>query len=174
MILGHLYSNNIGFIHLIFSIVAVITGTIVLVSTKGTRYHKIIGRLYVFSMFGLLVTAFSIYNLYGKFAIFHWLAVLSSITLLGGMIPMFLKRPKSYVTLHFSFMFWSVLGLYGAFIAEIFVRIPKIVIEDGAPNPLFYNLIGVGVFIVMGFGYFFFFRNKRKWARLDKSLDVKD
>ncbi len=165
----HLYSDTIGLVHLIFSILAVIFGTIVLLKTKGSKSHKKMGWLYTYSMVGLLITAFLIYNLYGKFGIFHWLAVVSTVTLFGGMVPMIVKKPKYYVTLHFSFMFWSVFGLYAAFVAELIVRIPKIVIEDGAPNPLFYNLVGIAVFITMAFANFFYFRHKKKWSQFDKS-----
>jgi len=170
----YLYSDNIGLIHLIFSLLAVVTGTMVLVRSKGTKSHKKVGWVYTVSMIGLLITAFFIYNLYGKFGIFHWLGLVSTITLLGGMIPMILKKPKAYISLHLSFMYWSVFGLYGAFVAELLVRIPRIVIEDGAPNPMFYNLVGVGVFITMGFGYFFFYKNKQKWLGFDKSQESKD
>ena len=129
MITANLISNETGFVHLVFSILALLTGTLVLANKKGTRKHKIMGYCYAISMLGVLITAFMIYQLYGTFGIFHWAAVLSLITLLGGMVPVLLKRPKHYISLHYNFMYWSVMGLYGAFAAETMVRLPDVVIE---------------------------------------------
>lgn len=165
---SNLVSSQIGFVHLVFSILALIFGTVVLFKTKGTLSHKRIGYVYVFMMTGVVITAFMIYRLFGKFGIFHWAAVVSTVTLIGGMLPMFLKKPKSYIKMHLSFMYWSVFGLYGAFVAETLVRIPDVVIESGVPNYVFYNMVGVGVFITMGLGYYFAFKNKKKWEAFDK------
>ena len=142
----NLVANNTGLVHLIFSVLALIFGTIVLVLKKGTLVHKRIGYLYTVSMLGLLVTAFMIYHLYGKFGIFHWLAIVSTITLIMGILPMWLKRPKNYLDYHLKSMFWSVFGLYAAFAAETLVRIPQVVIDSGVPNSTFYNMVGVAVF----------------------------
>ena len=169
MTLLHIYSNNVGLIHLIFSVLAVITGTSVLIQKKGTINHRKMGYLYTFSMIGVLVTSFFMYNLFGRFGIFHGLALVSMVTLLGGLLPMLLRKPKSYITMHYNFMFWSVFGLYGALIAEILVRIPKAVFTDSTPNSLFYNLIGVGVFFVMGLGYFIINKNRSNWSKFDKN-----
>ena len=120
-------------------------------------------------MLGVLVTAFMIYRLFRGFGIFHWMAIVSAITLLGGMIPILLKRPKSYVSLHFNFMYWSVIGLYAAFVSETLVRIPSVVIESGIPNSTFYNMTGVGVALTMGLGVFFYLKNKKIWNSFDPS-----
>ena len=66
-------------------------------------------------------------------------------------------------------MYWSVMGLYGAFVAEMMVRIPRIVIEDGSPNAMFYNMIGIAVFFVMGFAYFGIKKKQKQWASFDKA-----
>ena len=163
---SNLISDSTGAVHLIFSILALITGSFILIGQKGTVLHKRIGYAYVVSMTVVLVTAFAIYSLYGSFGIFHWMALFSSVTLAGGMIPMIFRRPrKSYIAYHFSFMYWSVIGLYGAFIAETLVRIPEVVIESSVPNSTFYTMTGIGTFVVMMAGNIFFFRNKNKWMR---------
>jgi len=124
--MNNLIGNEIGAMHLIASILALIFGTIVLIKKKGTLSHKIIGYLYFTNMVILLVTAFLIYRLYGKFGIFHYSALASSITLLMGMFPIWIKKPrKKWLIYHLSFMYWSVIGLYIAFIAEILTRIPN-------------------------------------------------
>lgn len=93
-------------------------------TTKGTTRHKKIGYIYVVFMVVLNITAFVIYCLFGKFAIFHWFAVLSCLTLIAGMYPVLTKKSKNYILFHFNFMYWRVVGLYCAFCAEILTRIP--------------------------------------------------
>ena len=115
-----------GQIHLLSGIVALIFGGAVLMAKKGTKIHRKVGYLYVSSMAILIISSFFIYRLFGKFGLFHLLSLVSMFSLLAGMIPMFKKvrTPKDYET-HFNRMYWSVGGLYAAFAAESFVRIPK-------------------------------------------------
>jgi uncharacterized membrane protein len=169
MNLEHIISNGTGLVHLIASTLALISGTMVLFAAKGTKLHKQVGYGYAASMVIMLITSFMMYNLFGKFGIFHWLAVVSTITLAAGMLPMILKRPASYISFHYNFMYWSVFGLYGAFSAEILTRIPKAIVQEGHIDPLFYNLIGVAVFIIMGTGYFFMAKKKKTWARFEQT-----
>lgn len=171
MNLNNLVSGNIGLFHLAFSTLALVSGNLVLVLKKGTSKHKKIGYLYCTAMLGLIATAFMIYRLYDKFGIFHWMAVLSLATPIAVMLPILIKKPKSYISLHYSFMYWSVIGLYGAFTAETLVRIPDVVIESGIPNSIFYNSIGIAVGITMGLGAFFSIRNRDKWSKFDQSTE---
>lgn len=85
-------SNMIGVTHLIASILALIACSLVLKNAKGTKTHKKIGYVYAIAMVIVLVTSFQIYRLNGTFGILHWIAVLSSITLLAGMVPMFIEN----------------------------------------------------------------------------------
>jgi len=106
------------------------------------------------------------YRLFGTWGIFHWTALVSTLTLLGGLIPILTKRPKNnYVTLHFSFMYWSVIGVYGAFVSETLVRIPKVVVESRIPNNVFYSMTGIGTGLVMGLGVYYFLKLKPKWDK---------
>lgn len=163
-----IFHDNTGLIHFISCLLSLLFGTYVLVTKKGTKRHKQIGYAYVVSMLVLLVTSFMLYHLFNRFGLFHWLAVVSSITLLGGFIPVLIKKPASYISMHFSFMYWSVFGLYGAFVAEVMVRIPKYVVEGGKPNAMFFNMVGIAVFITMGLGYYFFYKYKGGWEKFDK------
>jgi uncharacterized membrane protein len=121
-----LIGSNTGLIHLISGIVALIFGGAVLLMKKGTQIHRKVGYVYVFSMAILLISSFLIYRLFGRFGVFHVFSLISTFSLLLGMLPMFKKvrTPKDYET-HFKRMYWSVAGLYAAFAAESFVRIPK-------------------------------------------------
>jgi uncharacterized membrane protein len=89
MNLTNLISGPIGLVHLIASLLAMLTGMFVLLTTKGTTQHKKVGYWYAASMLTLNLTAFMIYRLYRKFAIFHWLAVVSCLTLFAGLYPIF-------------------------------------------------------------------------------------
>ena len=90
----NLVSGTVGSLHLITAILALITGTAVLILPKGTQLHKRMGYGYVASMIPMLITSFMLYNLFGSFGVFHVAALLSSLTLLGGMIPIFTKKPE--------------------------------------------------------------------------------
>lgn len=160
-----LVSGPTGLLHLLAATVALVTGMWVLVSTKGTSLHRKIGYVYALSMLLTNGTAFLIYTLYGRFAIFHWFAVLSLLTLAGGMYPLRRKAP-GYLLRHFNFMYWSVLGLYCAFVAEVFTRLPKYVLtESGEPMTIFYQMVGVGTFVVMAVGGIAFARFKPLWTK---------
>jgi uncharacterized membrane protein len=112
-------------VHTGFSVLALAIGGLVLVRKKGTRSHRWLGRAYAISMLGLLVTAFLIYNLFGRFGAFHWAAVISSATLVAGLTPAISRRPRpGWVDLHFYFMSYSYLGLLAAAASEIAVRLP--------------------------------------------------
>ena len=154
MILSSIIHSNTGLIHLVFSIIAMITGGLVIGMKKGTTLHKRIGYIYSVSMIGLLMTAFMIYYLFDAFGIFHYMAVVSTITLIGGIVPAILKKPQErWLSLHYSFMFWSVAGLYAAFISEVLTRMPE----------QSWTLFMVAMFVFFGIVNIFWFKYKKKW-----------
>lgn len=165
MNLENFITSQTGLIHFVFSMIALLLGTLVLAQRKGTKLHKLIGKLYVIAMAIVLVTAFMTYRLFGTWGIFHWTAVISSLTIILGLIPLIVKRPRGYISMHFSFMYWSVLGVYAAFVSETLVRMPSVVVESNIPNSVFYNMVGVGTALVMGLGVYFFLKLKPKWDR---------
>ena len=115
--------STIGYIHLFFSVIAMITGLMVIFRTKGTQSHKRIGYVYVASMLALNVTSFFIVNFNG-FSIFHFFAIVSLVTIIGGMYPA-IKRINNWINYHYYFMSWSVVGLYCAFWSEVGTRFVK-------------------------------------------------
>lgn len=147
--------NEIGLMHVITSVLALITGTWVLLSKKGTKMHIRLGYVYVLSMAILLVTAFSIYHLFGKWGIFHYMAILSTMTLIMGMLPV-IQRPRTSLRIfyHFSWMYWSVFGLYAAFLSEMLTRLPQ--------TP-FFGMLFFATFGTMIIGGFIFGMKKEKW-----------
>lgn len=88
---------------------------------------------------------------------FHVAAIVGFLTLIGGMIPLFLsgldRRTRG---MHLWFMYYSVLGLYAAFVAEISVRIP------GAP---FYPMVGLATLVIFGGGTLFILRKEMEWQK---------
>lgn len=113
----------LGITHLAVAILAMIFGAIVIFMKKGTKTHVKIGYAYVVSMVGVNVTALMIYNLFGKFGPFHYAALISLLSVMGGMIPAIRRKPKGrWIEMHYEFMNWSVIGLYAAFWSETFTR----------------------------------------------------
>jgi uncharacterized membrane protein len=121
-----LIGDYFGLTHLISGIFSLVFGGLVIIMKKGTKIHKRIGYIYVSSMAVLILSSFCIYRLFGKFGLFHYLSLISTFSLVAGMFPMFkkIRTAKDYET-HFKRMYWSVVGLFAAFAAESFVRIPK-------------------------------------------------
>ena len=64
-------SGTSGLIHLLASIVALVYGSIVIFTRKGTSKHKRRGYVYVIAMVILNGSAFMLYGLFGKFGIFR-------------------------------------------------------------------------------------------------------
>lgn len=154
----NLVADEIGLIHLISSCFALLFGTYILVAKKGTKTHVKIGYLYVVSMSILILTAFMIYRLFNGWGIFHYTTLLSLVTLLLGMVPIWRKKPKDkWKFFHFTFMYWSVIGLYAAFAAEVLTRIPE------AP---FFGMVGIATGVIMLGGGIVFGINKSKWESI--------
>jgi uncharacterized membrane protein len=115
--------SPIGWIHVAFALVALATGAVVLVRRKGTRPHRRWGWVYALCMFGLNLTAFSIYRLFGGFGPFHVAAVVSAVTLVGGITSALRRRP-GWVARHYRWMTWSYVGLLAALVSEVGTRVP--------------------------------------------------
>ena len=113
-----------GWVHFIAATISMITGTWIVLTTKATKLHKRVGYVYVISMIIVIITSFMIYRVFGGFGLFHGFAILSTIALVGGMLPMLKKeRTPKDLAQHAEVMGWSVVGLYCAFISETCTRI---------------------------------------------------
>ena len=118
--LNDIIHSNVGWFHFITATIALITGTIVLLNVKGTTFHKRTGYVYVASMVTLNLSSFFIIS-FGSFSLFHLGALVSLFTVLGGMRAAWLRH-KNWLTAHYYFMSWSVVGLYAALWSEIGTR----------------------------------------------------
>lgn len=156
-----LVGDKIGLIHLVSSCFALFFGTLMLIQRKGTKQHVKIGYMYLISMAILILTAFLIYRLYSGWGVFHYLTIVSLITIALGMIPIWTKKPvNKWKYLHFTFMYWSIIGLYASFTAEILTRIPQ--------TP-FIGMVGVSTGLVTIIGGVCFVFKKSKWKKIFKT-----
>ena len=154
--MNNIIGSDIGLVHLIASLIAMVSGQVVLSMKKGTKLHKQIGYLYVFSMLVLNATAFMTYRLFGGFGIFHFAAIGSSLTIMAGILPAIRRKNKSWIYRHFTFMYWSVIGLYAAFASEALTRIPE--------TP-FFGMVGIATALIMAIGAVIFVRYKKIWKQ---------
>jgi len=150
------YHDTTGLIHLVSACMALVLGTWVLAAKKGSRQHQRVGYIYTASMLVLNITAFGLYHLFGGFGPFHIAALISLLGLVGGMVPVFLKKPRSnWLGFHFSFMYYSVIGLYAAFASEVITRVV---------HTHFGIMVGIATFLVMGVGTWFYRKNQQRWT----------
>jgi uncharacterized membrane protein len=111
-------------------------GGAVLCLRKGTELHRLIGIVYVFCLFGVNLTALTIFESPGGFGVFHVLAVFNLSLLLVGFGAAFFRRARgSWIHYHYFFMTWSYVGLCAAAGAEIAVRIPGVSMLAGVALP---------------------------------------
>ena len=86
-----------------------------------------IGWAYVISMLCLNVSAMAIYNLTGRFNLFHALALVSLVMVLAGVAQVVYRgRIRNWLWRHYQYMCWSYVGLLAATCNEAFVRVPPL------------------------------------------------
>ena len=145
-------------LHLIGAVAALLTGTATLARPKGDALHRVLGRIYGASMALVVATSFTIYELYQGAGPFHALAMVSGLTLVAGLLPVCLRRPATgWHRMHLAFMYWSVIGLYAAAVAEVLVRLDGVRMGPG---------VGVAVAGVFAVAAVPFARRRRAWTQL--------
>lgn len=118
-------NEPLGLLHFLSAIVALISGLIVLIINKGTNRHKTVGYVYFISMLIVNISAIPITNMTGSIGIFHVFILMSLPTLLLAMYyPIFARKRDNWVQSHFTYMYWSYIGLFAAFVAEVMIRLP--------------------------------------------------
>lgn len=122
--MNEILHSSVSVVHFGAALIAMITGTYILFTGKGTRSHRRMGRVYVVSMVVLLLTAFQIYFLFGRFGVIHWGAVGSVIALLIGVLSVLFRHTvPAWLAWHYLGMGASVTGLYAAFLVESTYRL---------------------------------------------------
>lgn len=96
---------------------------------RGDRIHRILGRLWVASMYVVCLTSFGIRDLDGGFS---WLHGLSLFTLFSVTMGLF-AAIRGNIPSHIGFMTGSYFGIVGAFVGVVVVperRIPQMALTD--------------------------------------------
>lgn len=151
--MANLAYDAVGWVHVIASFCSMVFGAWVILGKKGTQRHKQLGYGFALSMVVVLVTAMMIYRLFRGFGIFHVIALIGFVYLALGILPAFF-RIKNWLRWHIYFMYWSVIGLYAAFAAEISVRLPE------AP---FWWAVGLATALIAALGGVFYGKYKQSW-----------
>jgi uncharacterized membrane protein len=99
-------------LHLAAALLSLIVGALVLARTKGTRAHKMLGRLWVGLMLAVTLSSFWILEIRGGagFSVIH---LLSAWTLVSLALAVYFIR-RGNVRAHKGFMVGTFLGLAGA------------------------------------------------------------
>lgn len=145
--------SPIGWFHTITAVLAMISGLVVVLNTKGTKFHKRMGYVFIFSMLSLNFSSFFIIN-FGGFSIFHFFSLASLATLFGGIIPA-LRRSENWLVKHYYFMSWSVVGLYCAFWSEVGTRFTTSI-------PQFWWAVVIATLLTAGIGGILIKKQARK------------
>lgn len=161
--MDNLIHSTTGLVHVLTAIAAMVAGTLVLLIKKGTRIHRLWGYLYFYLMLVMNGTSFLMYGLLGTFGPFHVAALFSLATLLAGFVPVIRRKPHSkWLMQHFTFMYFSIVGLYAAFASETLTRIPK--------TP-FFTMVILASLLITAIGVVIYKRMRPRWA---KSLVISD
>ncbi|WP_158666626.1 hypothetical protein [Salinibacter altiplanensis] len=85
---------------------ALLSGGTVVGMRKGTRRHRYVGWIYVATMIFLCVTSFFIYELFGGFGPFHVAALISLVSVIGGILAPLLRTQigEEWMEAHYRFM----------------------------------------------------------------------
>ena len=105
--------------HGVLGLIALITGTLILLLQQGTRLHKKIGRVYVASIYLLCLISFFIFELFGRYGVFHIFSMVSIGAVTAGIIPL-LRKDRGWYKRHFENMLWSYFGLVLATCSHFF------------------------------------------------------
>lgn len=113
-----MYTYIIGS-HIAFALSAVVLGTVILMMTKGTAKHKLLGRIWVVMMTVVAAGSFTIHDL--NPGGLSWIHALSTFTLLSMAYAIYMIR-KGQRRAHLMAMIGCLVGLI---IAGIFTLAPN-------------------------------------------------
>ncbi len=112
-------------IHIVTAVVALPLGLWQLLAPKGTSVHRLLGRIYVPVMLVSLISALVTFRPGTQFVFFYILAIVSLITLAGGMgnLRRWLRHGNpAHLRSHKIDMGFSWLGLFMAFVSQLLVN----------------------------------------------------
>jgi uncharacterized membrane protein len=138
-------------LHALAASYALIFGAVnLLAQKKGSKPHRLLGRIWAVAMYVVILTSFGIRTMDGGFNWLHGLSVLTFCTLSAGIWA----ARKGNIRAHRSLMAGSYFGLVGAFAGVLAVparRIPQLAIHDLPLLGLFVlALLGTAALTVVG------------------------
>lgn len=149
----------LGITHTFAALTAIPLGAAVLLRRKGDRIHRRLGQVFVALMVYANLSSFGLTRLFGRFGIFHLLAVVSLLTILAGFAAARWRVPKhGWRMAHYYFMIYGYAGLIAASLNEFVVHVRPLR-ETLMPHLNVYSLTGLGAFLVMGITWY--------WIRRD-------
>jgi len=124
----------IGWFHSIGCLIALVAGAWNLAAAKGTPRHRLIGRVYIWSMIALNLSSLALYRFDiarfapfragpNVFGFFHWLAIATLILVLIGCYASSRQARGAWAYIHPSAMVLSYYMLIGGGINEVFARL---------------------------------------------------
>lgn len=112
-------------IHTALGAIALLTGAWNLALRKGTRRHRYVGWVYAGSMVALLITSFSIFELFGGFGAFHIMSLVSAGTLgMAIYAPLRRHNRPGWLEEHYMWISYSYIGLVMATGSHLFEYVP--------------------------------------------------
>lgn len=153
--------STIGVIHFIAAIIGLPLGLGILFLKPGSKIHKKLGYIFIFILTVVNVSAIFIHQMNGTFGPFHIIIPFSLYSLFMGVKPIYSKIGKiEKLKYHIRGMLAAALGLWAAFCAELFARVPVLrSLLDGIGKNQFVVLTVVGFLFV---GLFIFIINRLK------------
>jgi uncharacterized membrane protein len=116
--------STTGLVHTVLALVAMLIGGVILSLRKATPTHVWLGRAYVLTMLGMNGSSFFLQSFLGRFGVFHVLSVVSLLMVVGGLVPVLLRRPRrTWIYYHYYLMLLSYVGLLAAAASEVVVRL---------------------------------------------------
>jgi uncharacterized membrane protein len=140
-----------GWIHTLASVLALAAGAFVLFRAKGTRLHRLFGKIYAGA---LLVAGFTVFRIYhfdiqfvpfkagpDIFGLFHWQTVVTLVVLLLALFSARRQRQAFFAYAHPIAMLVTYYMVIAALVNELFVRVTPLrlfaegQLQGAAANP---------------------------------------
>ncbi|MEM1115437.1 MAG: DUF2306 domain-containing protein [Bacteroidota bacterium] len=155
--------------HTALGVLALVAGAVVLVVRKGTRAHRLLGRVYAAAMVVLCLASFGIRDttpFFSGYGPFHVAALVSLASVLAGLSTAW-RRRQGWLEGHYQWMAWSYIGLVmatgGHVMRPVFLALRDLGVPGGVALPL-------AIFVVWGLpplvGSWWIARRKGDWDRL--------
>jgi uncharacterized membrane protein len=107
------------YLHVAAAISALVLGTVVVSTRKGTPRHRVMGSCYVIAILLTNIVALTVTRSTGGFGPFHVLALVSLCTVAAGIVPMWLfPRSAAVIAAHGITMGFSYVGLIAAGLSQ--------------------------------------------------------